>query len=144
MTSKGHIEGFKSGKPRVDSDLMSQHAEGIIALSGCLSSRFCELLVGDRPDDARAHADLLTSIFGRDNFYFEVQRNGLADQEKANEGIVRIANEMRMPLVATGDVHYLTKDDHRHQTAHALRLDRLDPRGPQVPARWQRVLPQEQ
>ena len=117
MTSRGFTEGFRSGKPRIDADLMSQHAEGVIALSGCLSSRFCELLVADRDDDARAHADLLTSIFGRENLYFEVQKNRIALQDKANEGIVKIAREMGMPLVATGDVHYLTRDDHVHQTA---------------------------
>ena len=117
MTSRGFTEGFRSGKPRVDADLMSQHSEGVIALSGCLSGRLAELIVAERADDARAHADLLASIFGRDNLYFEVQKNGIADQNKANEGIIRIAGEMGMPLVATGDVHYLTKDDHVHQTA---------------------------
>jgi DNA polymerase-3 subunit alpha len=117
MTSRGFTEGFRSGKPRIDADLMSQHSNGVIALSGCLSGRLAELVVADRPDDARAHADLLTSIFGRESLYFEIQKNGIAAQNKANEGIISIAKDLGMPLVATGDVHYLTREDHVHQTA---------------------------
>jgi DNA polymerase-3 subunit alpha len=117
LTSRAHTEGFRSGKPRTDFDLMSQHSEGIIALSGCLSSRFCENLLAGQDDAARTHADELSQIFGADNLYFEVQRNGLEAQDRANLGIIRIAGEMGRPLVATGDVHYLRREDHRHQTA---------------------------
>ncbi len=96
---------------------MSQHSEGIIALTGCLASRFCQRLINDRPEEARAHADDLMQIFGRDNVYFEVQKNGIADQDKANEGIVKIARELGRPLVGTGDVHYLRREDYHHHTA---------------------------
>ena len=96
---------------------MSQHSEGIIVLTGCLASRFCQRLVHDRPDEARAHVDDLMNVFGRDQVYFEVQKNGIADQDKANEGIVRIAREVGRPLVGTGDVHYLRKEDYHHHTA---------------------------
>jgi DNA polymerase-3 subunit alpha len=117
LSSTGFLEGLHRGKPGVDLDLMSKHSEGIIVLTGCLASRFCQRLVHDRPDEARAHADDLMQVFGREQVYFEVQKNGIADQDKANEGIVRIAREVGRPLVGTGDVHYLRKEDYHHHTA---------------------------
>ncbi len=94
-----------------------EHGSGIIALTGCLASRFCSRLVTDQPDEARAHIDELMGALGADNVYFEIQRNGIADQDKANEGIVRIAREVGRPLVATGDVHYLRREDYRFHDA---------------------------
>jgi len=117
LSSLGYLEGLSRGKPTVDLAQVAAHAPGIIALTGCLASRFCQRLIADRPDDARAHADELLSVFGADSVYFEVQKNGLADQDKANEGIVRIAREVGRPLVATGDVHYLRREDYHHHTA---------------------------
>jgi len=117
LSSSGFLEGLHRGKPGIDLELMSQHSEGIIVLTGCLASRFCQRLVHDRPDEARAHVDDLMNVFGRDQVYFEVQKNGIADQDKANEGIVRIAREVGRPLVGTGDVHYLRKEDYHHHTA---------------------------
>ena len=76
---------------------LAAHAEGVIALTGCLASRFCQRLVDGRDAEARAHADDLLQAFGAENVYFEVQKNGIADQEKANEGIVRIAARGRPP-----------------------------------------------
>jgi len=117
LSSAGFLDGLHRGKPGVDLDLMSRHAEGIVVLTGCLASRFCQRLVNDRPDDARAHVDDLIQAFGAEQVYFEVQKNGIAAQDKANEGIVRIARELGRPLVATGDVHYLRKEDYHHHTA---------------------------
>ena len=68
-------------------------------------------------DDARAHAQDLLGIFGSDNVFFEVQKNGLALQDQANEGIVQIARELGRPLVGTADVHYLGREDYHHHTA---------------------------
>ena len=96
---------------------LAAHGEGIIALTGCLASRFCQRLVDGRDAEARAHVDDLMNVFGADNVYFEVQKNGIADQDKANEGIVRIAREVGRPLVGTGDVHYLRREDYHHHTA---------------------------
>ncbi|MGO9247747.1 MAG: DNA polymerase III subunit alpha [Solirubrobacteraceae bacterium] len=117
LSSAGFLEGLNRGKPTVDLDQIERHAEGVIALTGCLASRFCQRLLEDRPDDARSHADDLRRIFGEDNVYFEVQKNGLAAQEKCNEGIVRIARELGGSLVGTGDVHYLRREDYDHHTA---------------------------
>src|SRR5213078_2380422 len=90
LTSAGFLEGNKRGKCNVYMVLLERHAAGVIALTGCLQSRFCRRLVESNPGEARAHADYLLRVFGRDNVYFEVQKNGLVEQEKANEGIVRI------------------------------------------------------
>jgi DNA polymerase-3 subunit alpha len=115
LSSAGFLEGFQRGKPSVDMGQIAEHAEGVIALTGCLQSRFCQYLLEGRNGDARAHASQLVDAFGADNVYFEVQKNGLSEQERANEGIVRIARELGRPLVGTGDVHYLRREDfHNH------------------------------
>jgi len=117
LSSAGFLEGLQRGKPTVDLAQVERHAEGVIALTGCLASRFCQRLLGDREQEARAHADDLLRVFGAENVYFEVQKNGLAPQDKCNEGIVRIARELGGGLVGTGDVHYLGKEDYAHHTA---------------------------
>ncbi len=117
LSSAGFLEGLNRGKPTVDLGQIERHSDGVIALTGCLASRFCQHLLEDRPQDARAHVDDLRRIFGAENVYFEVQKNGLAPQEKCNEGIVRIAGEVGGSLVGTGDVHYLRREDYEHHTA---------------------------
>src|SRR5271166_4504976 len=117
LSSAGFLEGLQRGKPTVDLGQLERYAGGVIALTGCLASRFCQRLLADREQDARAHADDLLRIFGAENVYFEVQKNGLAPQEKCNEGIVRIAREVGGSLVGTGDVHYLRREDYEHHTA---------------------------
>jgi DNA polymerase III subunit alpha len=117
LSSAGFLEGFARGKANVDMELLDRHAEGVIALTGCLQSRFCRRIVSEQPADARAHADDLLRVFGPENVYFEIQANGVPEQQKANEGIVRVAGEVGRPLVATADVHYLTRDDHANHGA---------------------------
>jgi DNA polymerase III subunit alpha len=117
LSSAGFLDGLHRGKPTLDLAQIEQRSEGIVALTGCLASRFCQRLLDDRPDDARAHAEDLVGIFGAENLYFEVQKNGLPPQDKCNEGIVKIAREMKGRLVGTGDVHYLRREDYDHHTA---------------------------
>jgi len=117
LSSAGFLDGYQRGKPGVDMEQLCAHGEGLIALTGCLQSRFCQHLLADRPAEARAHADELIGAVGADNVYFEVQKNGIAAQDKANEGIVRIARELGRPLVGTGDVHYLRREDYHHHAA---------------------------
>ncbi|MGO9488257.1 MAG: DNA polymerase III subunit alpha, partial [Solirubrobacteraceae bacterium] len=117
LSSLGFLEGLQRGKPTIDLEQIQRHAGGVIALTGCLASRFCQRLLEDRPGDARAHADDLLRIFGAENVYFEVQKNGLPAQDKCNEEIVRIAGEAGAPLVGTSDVHYLSREDYGHHTA---------------------------
>ncbi len=117
LSSAGYLEGYRRGKANVDLELLSRHAGGIIALTGCLQSRFCRRLVDGSPHEARAHADALVQVFGADNVYFEVQKNGIDEQERANAGIVEIARDLGRPLVATGDVHYLRREDYDNHKA---------------------------
>ncbi len=117
LCSAGFLEGFQRGKPSVDVEQLAAHREGVIALTGCLQSVFCQHLLEGRTADARAHADQLVQAVGNDNVYFEIQKNGLAPQDAVNEGIIRIAREMGRPLVGTGDVHYLRREDYHHHAA---------------------------
>ncbi len=117
LCSAGFLEGYQRGKPSVDMTQMAAHAEGVIVLTGCLQSRFCQHLLDGRVPQARAHADELMQAFGAENVYFEVQKNGVAAQDQANEGIVKIAREVGRPLVGTGDVHYLRREDYSHHAA---------------------------
>ncbi len=117
LTSAGFLEGFSRGKANVDMELLARHSDGVIALTGCLQSRFCRRLVEERPEDARAHLDDLLQAFGPDQVYFEVQKNGIPEQDKANEGIARFAREVGRPLVATADVHYLRREDYDNHAA---------------------------
>src|SRR5918997_1788749 len=117
LSSAGYLEGYMRGKANVDLELLERHSGGIIALTGCLQSRFCRRIVDDAVAEAREHVDQLVQVFGPEDVYFEVQKNGIAEQDKANEAIVRIARELGRPLVATGDVHYLRREDYDHHKA---------------------------
>jgi len=117
LSSAGYLEGYRRGKANVDLELLSRYADGVIVLTGCLQSRFCRRLVDGSAAEARAHADALMQVFGPEDVYFEVQRNGVAEQDRANGGIVRIAREVGRPLVATGDVHYLRREDYDNHRA---------------------------
>src|SRR5215213_4019749 len=117
LSSAGYLEGYKRGKANVDLEVLSRYAGGVIALTGCLQSRFCRRIVDDIPAEARAHVEELLQVFGAEDVYFEVQKNGIAEQDKANEAIVRMARELGRPLVATGDVHYLRREDYDNHKA---------------------------
>jgi DNA polymerase III subunit alpha len=117
LSSASFLEGFARGRANVDMELLAEHSDGVIALTGCLQSRFCRRLVEGRPADARAHVDDLLQVFGPEDVYFEIQANGLAEQDKANEGIEGIAREVGRPLVATCDVHYLNREDYSNHGA---------------------------
>jgi DNA polymerase-3 subunit alpha len=110
LSSLGYLEGYYT-KPRVDWELLQTYSGGLIALSGCLSGRVCKALEENRPADARADLDRLAQVFGRDNTYVELQNAGLDVQARVNPELVKLAAEATLPLVATGDVHYLSADD---------------------------------
>src|SRR3954462_7781243 len=117
LSSAGFLEGLHRGKPGVDLELLARHADGVICLTGCLAARSSRRIVDGRLTDARSHLDDLVQVFGAEDVYFEVQRNGVAEQEQVNEVIVRFAAEMGRPLVATADVHYLRREDYDHHAA---------------------------
>jgi DNA polymerase III subunit alpha len=110
LSSLGYLEGYYY-KPRVDWELLERHAKGIVALSGCLSGRVSRALSEGRPKDARTDLDRLVQIFGHDSTYVELQNAGLAEQQQVNPELIALAAETGLPLVATGDVHYLDAGD---------------------------------
>ncbi len=110
LVSRAFIDGFY-GKPRVDLDLLGQYHEGIIALSACLAGGVAQRLMDDNYADAKAYALGLAEIFGKDHFYLELQDHGIPVQRQVNQGLLRMARETGLPLVATNDAHYLRKED---------------------------------
>ncbi|MDX6650655.1 MAG: polymerase subunit alpha, partial [Solirubrobacteraceae bacterium] len=117
LSSGGFLEGLHRGKPAVDMEALASHADGVIALTGCLQSRMNQRVVEGRLADARAHLDELIQAFGPEQVYLEVQKNGIPEQDRVNEAAVRFAQETGRPLVATGDVHYLRREDYDHHQA---------------------------
>ncbi|MDO9117944.1 MAG: DNA polymerase III subunit alpha [Nitrospira sp.] len=115
LSSKAYLEGFYY-KPRMDKELLKEHHEGLIALSGCLSGEIPYLIGQKDMDGAMAVAGEFQEIFGKEHFYLEVQANGLDHQRIANAGLVEIHKKMNIPMAGTNDCHYLKKEDsHPHE-----------------------------
>jgi len=112
LSSKAYLEGFYY-KPRMDKDLLQEHHEGLIALSGCLSGEVPYLIGQKDMEGAIRAAGEYREIFGKDHYYLEVQVNGLDHQIIANRGLVEIHNKLGIRLVGTNDCHYLKKEDAR-------------------------------
>jgi len=112
LVSDGHLEGFYH-RPRIDKELLSRHAEGLIGLSGCLAGEVCRQLLAGQERKAEEAAATYRDIFGEGSFYMEVQDHGLADQARVTPTLLEIAKRLRIPLVATNDLHYTDKDDHQ-------------------------------
>ena len=116
LASAGYLQGYYY-KPRVDWGLLETHAKGLIALSGCLSGRVSKALEESREADAAADLDRLVQVFGRESTYVEIQNAGLAEQARINPQLAKLAQGTGLPLVATGDVHYLLHEDARAHEA---------------------------
>ena len=110
IVSAGFTEGFYY-KPRVDYELLEAYSEGLIALSACLSGNVAKALLQNDYDTAKNTANRLNCIFGQDNFFLELQSNGIEEQNLVNQGLMRLSKETGIPLVATNDAHYLRRSD---------------------------------
>lgn len=110
LVTLGYLEGYHY-KPRVDLDLLAQHSKGLIALSGCLASRVNQAIMRDDEDAARSELDLMVQIFDKDHVYVEIQDAGLEEHHKVNPVLLKLADELGLPTVGTGDVHYLRAED---------------------------------
>ena len=108
LVTKAHAEGFYY-KPRVDRELLSQHSEGIVALSGCANGELIRLIGEDRIADAEAAALWYKDMFP--DYYIELQRYPIPELEKANPKLIDLARKLDIPLVATFDVHYVNRSD---------------------------------
>ena len=124
ITSEASLPGFYR-KPRVSKKYLAEHASGLIGFSGCLSGELCEALLGQskykgldadaRYAAARSVAGQYEEIFGKGNFFLEIQDQGLEDEKKIHESLFRLERELGIPMVATNDSHYLCgEDSHAH------------------------------
>jgi DNA polymerase-3 subunit alpha len=116
LASAGFLEGYYY-KPRVDWELLAERSKGLIALSGCLSGRVCKALENGNRGEAETELVRLRDIFGADNTFVEIQDAGLEVQKGINVTLAEISQVTGMPLVATGDVHYLNHEDARAHEA---------------------------
>jgi DNA polymerase-3 subunit alpha len=110
ITSESSLHGFYY-KPRVSKKFLAEHAKGLIALSGCLKGEVAEFLMEDKYDAARAAAGTYADIFGKQNFFLEIQDQGLEMEHKIHPGLFQLQKDIGLPLVATNDSHYLCEDD---------------------------------
>ena len=118
LVTDSNLEGFYY-KPRVDRELLSRYTGGLIGMGACLSGEIPTLLTQGREDEARRLAGEYQDLFGRENFYLELQEHGLAEQKVVNEGQLRLSRQLGIGLVATNDAHYLNAADAR---AHDILL----------------------
>lgn len=114
MVSEAWTEGFYT-KPRIDHELLEQHHEGIIALSACLAGEIPRALSRGDYDGAKETALWYDQLFGRGNYFLELQDHGLREQKQINPLIIRLSRETGIPLVVTNDTHYIDKEDARVQ-----------------------------
>lgn len=110
LVSLGFTDGFYY-RPRIDFKALSAHHKGLIALSGCLAGEVPKKLSQGNYKGACETAMLYQSLFGRDNYFLELQDHGIPEQKKVNQLLVRMHEELDIPLVATNDVHYTRKED---------------------------------
>src|SRR5438270_1470867 len=114
LATAAHLEGYYY-KPRIDKDLLAEHKDGLIALSGCLASEVPDLILKEDLPKARETIDWFKQTLGSENFYLELQNHGIGDQAKVNRHLIPWAKEFGLKLVATNDVHYVEKT---HSHAH--------------------------
>ena len=118
LVSSGYLEGFYY-KPRIDKELLARHSKGLIAMSACLRGEINETLLEKDYDDGRRLAYTYLDIFGKGNFFLEIQDHGLEPDKRLRPQVSRLSQEMGVPLVATNDSHYLRREDAR---AHEVML----------------------
>jgi len=110
LVSKANIEGMYY-KPRIDKELLRQYHEGIICLSACIAGEIPAWILRGNMDRAEKSLQDYLEIFGRENFFIEIQNHGMPEETKANKGLIELADKYKIGLVATNDAHYLKKED---------------------------------
>ena len=111
LVTQAHLEGFYY-KPRIDEILLAEYCSGLIGLSGCLKGKIPKLIMAGKIDEAKEVAKKYQEIFGKDNFYLEIQDHpNLKEQKKVNQVLIKFSKTLGIPLVATNDVHYLKPED---------------------------------
>jgi len=110
LASIAYLDGFYY-RPRIDKEILEQHKEGLIVLSGCASSEICRMILNGKPGNAEKVASQYLEMFGKENFFIELQDNGLPQQKECLGELVKIAGKLGLGMVATNDIHYPTADD---------------------------------
>jgi DNA polymerase-3 subunit alpha len=110
LSSIGYIEGFYR-RPRIDKEVLEQHAEGIVCLAACLSGEVALHLRQGKYEEAKASAQWFAKVFGTDGFWLEVQQHGIPEERIVTEGMLRLGQELGLGVVATNDAHYLRRED---------------------------------
>src|SRR5215469_4872372 len=114
LVTSAHLDGYYY-KPRIDKEILAQHSQGLIALSGCLASEIPDLIMKDQIKKARDTVDWFKQTLGADNFFLELQNHGIPEQAKVNSHLIQFAKDSGLKLVATNDVHYIEKgNSHAH------------------------------
>ncbi|MBN2370493.1 MAG: DNA polymerase III subunit alpha [Vicinamibacteria bacterium] len=111
LVSIGYLEGFYH-RPRIDKEALARHNEGIVCLSGCLAGEIATFLRDGKDQDAWRVAGELGDIFDKGRFFLEMMDHGIPEQRRVNEGLLRIRDRTGLPIVATNDAHYISRDDH--------------------------------
>ena len=119
IVTAGFTDGMYYGRPRVDDELMAKYHKGIIACSACLAGRIPRLLIRGKYEEAKEKALFYENMFGKGNFFLEIQDHGIRDEQYVCQEMVKLSSETGIPLVATNDCHYTTKED---ADAHAVEL----------------------
>ncbi|HEV8635283.1 MAG TPA: DNA polymerase III subunit alpha [Chloroflexota bacterium] len=114
LTTLAHTEGFYY-KPRIDRELLEKHARGLVCLSGCAVAEVPRLVRAGDTAAARRAAEWYRELFGRENYYVEIQHHDMPETDDAIPPLLELAAELGIPVVATNDVHYVTPEDHRGQ-----------------------------
>jgi len=131
LLTKAHLEGFYY-KPRIDEELLAKYSQGLIALSACLAGKIPKMILAKKMDEAEKTAKIYQEIFGKDNFYLEIQHHPNShDQKVANKGLISISKKLGIPLVATNDIHYLKPEDAEAQDILMLINTGADPNDPE-------------
>ena len=112
LVSRGHLEGMYYGKPRVTHADVEEFAEGLICLSGCISGETNLYILNDQPDKARETVGWLVKTFGKSNVYLEIHDHGFEKQKQCTAELIKIGEEMDLPMVAANDVHFLERKHH--------------------------------
>lgn len=110
LSSASYLEGFYF-KPRIDYELLEKYHSGLIALSGCLQGEIQRSLLAGNEKEAEQAAGRLSELFGKNNFYLELQANEMEEQNVVNSGLLRLAKKLNLPVIATNDCHYISRDD---------------------------------
>ena len=111
LITKAHLDG-QWHRPRIDKEILAEHSDGLICLSGCINGEINELLLTDRPDEARHSLVQFREIFGPENFFLEIHDHGMENQRRSTRQLVEWSREFGVGLVAANDVHFLNREDH--------------------------------